>query len=105
MMCHKTFYKICKVKYVKIKNKKQNAAIPTYVHWVAETPSLAPLCLFYGSTLFLFSFFGGGYAAMPPYEADAFGPKNVGAIHGRLMTASAIAGIYVCLSFMHAWYE
>lgn len=67
-------------------------AIPFYVSSVVESPSLAPLALFYGSTLFLFSCFGGGFSVMPSYEAKMFGAKNVGAIHGRMMTACAASG-------------
>ena len=54
--------------------------IPFYVANVVESPSMAPLALFYGSTLFCFSYFGGGFSVMPSYEAKLFGAKNVGAI-------------------------
>eukprot|EP00483_Globobulimina_turgida_P002970 UN02975 len=53
---------------------------------------MAPLALFYCSTLFLFSYFGGGFSVMPSYEAKLFGAANVGAIHGRMMTAVALSG-------------
>ena len=41
------------------------AAVPFYVASVVEAPSMAPLALFYGSTLFCFSYFGGGFSVMP----------------------------------------
>ncbi|HEY2178118.1 MAG TPA: OFA family MFS transporter, partial [Caulobacteraceae bacterium] len=33
------------------------------------------------------SFYGGGFATIPAYLADGFGPRFVGGIHGRLLTA------------------
>jgi hypothetical protein len=32
-------------------------------------------------------------ASIPPYEADMFGSKFVGSIHGRMMLASSTAAI------------
>jgi hypothetical protein len=37
--------------------------------------------------------YGGGFATVPAYLADIFGTQFVGAIHGRLLTAWATAGI------------
>jgi hypothetical protein len=37
--------------------------------------------------------YGGGFAAIPAYLADLFGPRFVGAIHGRLLTAWSVAGV------------
>ena len=37
--------------------------------------------------------YGGGFATVPAYLADLFGTQMVGAIHGRLLTAWATAGI------------
>jgi MFS family permease len=37
--------------------------------------------------------YGGGFATVPAYLADIFGSQMVGAIHGRLLTAWATAGI------------
>jgi hypothetical protein len=37
--------------------------------------------------------YGGGFATVPAYLADMFGSQFVGAIHGRLLTAWATAGI------------
>ena len=52
-----------------------------------------PLIMFYGSTLLIFSFFGGGYSTVPAYESDLFGTKFISATHGRTMTASALSGL------------
>lgn len=41
----------------------------------------------------LLTMYGGGFATIPAYLADLFGAKLVGAIHGRLLTAWATAGI------------
>ena len=41
------------------------------------------------------SMMGGVYAILPAYEADLFGTKFVGAIHGRMLlfsSAAALAG-------------
>ena len=37
--------------------------------------------------------YGGGFAAVPAYLADLFGTAQVGAIHGRLLTAWSTAGV------------
>ncbi|WP_058041669.1 OFA family MFS transporter [Streptomyces roseifaciens] len=39
------------------------------------------------------SFYGGGFATVPAYLRDLFGTYQVGAIHGRLLTAWSTAGI------------
>lgn len=39
------------------------------------------------------SFYGAGFATIPAYLADLFGKKEVGAIHGRLLTAWSAAGV------------
>ena len=41
----------------------------------------------------IISFYGGGFATAPAYLRDLFGTFQVGAIHGRLLTAWAAAGI------------
>ena len=61
---------------------------------------LAPTAADFGSiALFVLCFcvilsmYGGGFATVPAYLADVFGTQFVGAIHGRLLTAWAAAGI------------
>ena len=39
------------------------------------------------------SMYGGGFAAIPAYLSDLFGTRQVGAIHGRLLTAWSAAGV------------
>lgn len=41
----------------------------------------------------ILSFYGGGFATVPAYLKDLFGTVEVGAIHGRLLTAWSAAGI------------
>src|SRR6201996_2480527 len=41
----------------------------------------------------LISMYGGGFATIPAYLRDMYGPYNVSAIHGRLLTAWSVAGI------------
>jgi MFS family permease len=41
----------------------------------------------------IFSMYGGGFATIPAFLADMFGPENVGAIHGALLTAWSAAAI------------
>jgi MFS family permease len=37
--------------------------------------------------------YGGGFATIPAYLRDVFGSYQVGAIHGRLLTAWSAAGV------------
>ncbi|MCC8932950.1 OFA family MFS transporter [Rhizobium sp. 'Codium 1'] len=62
------------------------AAAPT----LAGLGSKAMFVLAFGIIL---SMYGGGFATIPAYLADIFGTQFVGAIHGRLLTAWATAGI------------
>ncbi|MCI3924127.1 OFA family MFS transporter [Paenibacillus sp. TRM 82003] len=41
----------------------------------------------------ILSFYGGGFATVPAYLRDLFGTFQVGAIHGRLLTAWSTAGV------------
>ncbi|OZC89508.1 MFS transporter [Rhodococcus sp. 06-418-1B] len=49
--------------------------------------------LFLVSALLILSFYGAGFATMPAYLKDMFGTYQVGAIHGRLLTAWSVAGV------------
>lgn len=51
------------------------------------------LALFIVSAMLLLSFYGGGFSTIPAYLRDMFGYYQVGAIHGRILTAWAAAGI------------
>jgi MFS family permease len=62
------------------------AAVPSVGH-TGNIP------LFCGIFCLILTMYGGGFAAIPAYLADLFGTGNVGAIHGRLLTAWSVAGI------------
>ncbi len=49
--------------------------------------------LFIALAFVIISFYGGGFATVPAYLRDLFGTYQVGAIHGRLLTAWSAAGI------------
>jgi MFS family permease len=49
--------------------------------------------LFVALAAAILSFYGGGFATVPAYLKDLFGAHQVGAIHGRLLTAWSAAGV------------
>jgi MFS family permease len=58
-------------------------ALATRGDWVA----------FQAALFVIFSMYGGGFATIPAFLADMFGPENVGAIHGAVLTAWSAAAI------------
>ena len=60
------------------------AVVPTVGHQGSIPLFVAAFCI-------MFSITGGGFAAFPAYLRDLFGTYQVGAIHGRLLTAWATA--------------
>jgi MFS family permease len=66
-------------------------ALYASIPWTAATGNLPIFVLFFGIIL---SMYGGGFATVPAYLSDLFGTKMVGAIHGRLLTAWSVAGIF-----------
>jgi MFS family permease len=44
--------------------------------------------------LVIYTMYGGGFATVPAYLRDMFGTRYVGAIHGLLITAWSMAGIF-----------
>lgn len=42
----------------------------------------------------ILSMYGGSFSVLPAYLADLFGTQMIGAIHGRILTAWSIAGIF-----------
>jgi MFS family permease len=45
------------------------------------------------AALVIFTMYGGGFATVPAFLADLFGARNVGAIHGAILTAWSAAGV------------
>ncbi|WP_437880135.1 OFA family MFS transporter [Pseudomonas sp. LRF_L74] len=60
------------------------------VPWAGHLGSVA---FFVFAFCVILSMYGGGFATVPAYLADLFGTQMVGAIHGRLLTAWAVAGV------------
>jgi MFS family permease len=51
------------------------------------------IAIFVSLAALIISFYGGGFATVPAYLKDLFGTLEVGAIHGRLLTAWSFAGV------------
>jgi len=49
--------------------------------------------IFLASLFVVFTMYGGGFATIPAFLADIFGPDNVGAIHGAVLTAWSAAAV------------
>lgn len=54
---------------------------------------LGSMGLFVACYAIIMSMYGGGFATIPAYLRDLYGTAQVGAIHGRLLTAWSAAGI------------
>lgn len=52
------------------------------------------VALFVIGFMIILSMYGGGFSTIPAYLKDLFGTMQVGAIHGRLLTAWSAAGIF-----------
>jgi MFS family permease len=63
------------------------------LYFVLASSGTVGLGLFVAVTIVILSFYGGGFATVPAYLKDLFGGHQVGAIHGRLLTAWAAAGV------------
>jgi MFS family permease len=57
------------------------------------TASEGIVSLFVAFFCLILSMYGGGFATIPAYLVDLFGTRMVSAIHGRLLTAWATAGV------------
>jgi MFS family permease len=58
-----------------------------------RTGYLGNVALFVAGCAIILSMYGGGFATIPAYLRDQFGTAQVGAIHGRLLTAWSLAGV------------
>jgi MFS family permease len=58
-----------------------------------QTGKLGSVALFVLGYAVIISMYGGGFATIPAYLRDEFGTAQVGAIHGRLLTAWSAAGV------------
>jgi MFS family permease len=61
---------------------------------VPYSGSAGSVALFVLCFCLIISMYGGGFATVPAYLRDMFGTRYVGAIHGLLLTAWSMAGIF-----------
>ena len=61
--------------------------------FLLATVGSSSIFVFVGLAALILSFYGGGFATVPAYLKDLFGTYQVGAIHGRLLTAWSAAGV------------
>ena len=61
---------------------------------VPHAGEIHSVVLFVACYAVIFSMYGGGFATVPAYLRDMFGTRYVGAIHGMLITAWSMAGIF-----------
>jgi MFS family permease len=62
------------------------SSVPTIGHMGSKPLFVAAFCI-------ILTMYGGGFATIPAYLRDIFGNFQVGAIHGRLLTAWSVAGV------------
>ncbi len=62
-------------------------------------PQVANVTLFTGIGCYLLACYGGGFATMPAFAADSFGPGYIGKVYGMMLTAWGCAGIVGPLVF------
>ena len=56
-------------------------------------PQISNVMLFTVVACYLLACYGGGFATMPPFTADSFGPGYIGKVYGMMLTAWACAGV------------
>ena len=57
-------------------------------------PSLTSIVMFQVVLYLILTFYGGGFSTLPAYIGDLFGTKELGAIHGYVLTSWAMAGVF-----------
>jgi OFA family oxalate/formate antiporter-like MFS transporter len=62
-------------------------------------PQIGNQMIFTVITCYLLACYGGGFATMPAFVADSFGPGYIGKVYGMMLTAWAAAGIVGPLVF------
>ncbi len=61
---------------------------------IPQTGAAGSVAMFVLCFCIIISMYGGGFATVPAYLRDMFGTRYVGAIHGLLLTAWSMAGIF-----------
>jgi OFA family oxalate/formate antiporter-like MFS transporter len=67
-------------------------AIQIVAFWVL--PSITSIILFQVVLYLILTCYGGGFSTLPAFIGDLFGTKELGAIHGYVLTAWAMAGVF-----------
>jgi MFS family permease len=67
--------------------------IGAVLYFLLASTGTASVAWFVLLTGVIISFYGGGFSTVPAYLKDLFGTIQVGAIHGRLLTAWSVAGV------------
>ncbi len=77
-------------------------ALYSAVPWTGQT---GDVMLFVLCFCVIMSMYGGGFATVPAYLKDMFGTQYVGAIHGMLITAWSVAGVFgpVLVNYIRAY--
>jgi len=56
-------------------------------------PGISSVAMFGILCCYILACYGGGFATMPSFAADTFGPKNMGSIYGKILLAWGFAGV------------
>jgi len=64
-------------------------------------PQISSTVLFTIIACYLLACYGGGFATMPAFAADGFGPANIAKIYGIMLTAWGVAGVVGPMVFAH----
>jgi len=75
------------------RNYMMYLGVGAVAYTLVATAGPSSVVLFVVLAVVILSFYGGGFATIPAYLKDVFGELEVGAIHGRLLTAWSAAGI------------
>ena len=62
-------------------------------------PQVASVFFFTVIACYLLACYGGGFATMPAFAADSFGPGYIGKVYGIMLTAWGCAGVFGPLVF------
>ena len=80
-------------------------SIPTIIDMTVTSGAVEPLYAYCFGTALAVSYMGGVFACLPAYEADLFGQKFVGPIHGRMLlfvSGAALVGPRLLTSLRNA---
>ena len=62
-------------------------------------PQISSQLIFTVIACYLLACYGGGFATMPAFAADSFGPAYIGRVYGIMLTAWSVAGVVGPLGF------